>query len=42
MMTGLDARLTIPLSHERWPQRTSNAQADDATPLDSFGQDNLK
>jgi PAS domain S-box-containing protein len=39
---GLDARLTIPLTHERWPQRTADAPAEDATPLGSLGRDNLK
>ena len=34
---GLDARLTVPLTHERWPGRSARAGA--ATP---FGQDNLK
>ena len=39
---GLDARLTIPLTHERWPQPLSNAAEGGEPPLDSFGSDNLK
>ncbi len=39
---GLDARLTIPLSHERWPQRASNAPADDAESSEILPSDNLK
>ena len=40
---GLDARLTIPLTHERWPQPASSALPEGGEPpLDSFGSDNLR